>query len=69
MRKPVFGICYGLQSLNVWRTGTLTQQMPQGVNHKAGRSVGQAHRVQIDPESKLAAILRDAARCRTAASW
>ena len=21
MRKPVFGICYGLQSLNVWRTG------------------------------------------------
>jgi putative glutamine amidotransferase len=60
MRKPVFGICYGLQSLNVWRTGTLTQQMPQGVNHKAGRSVGQAHRVQIDPESKLAAILRDA---------
>ena len=60
MRKPVFGICYGLQSLNVWRTGPLTQQMPLGVNHKAGRSVGQAHRVQIDPESKLAAILRDA---------
>ncbi len=60
MRKPVFGICYGLQSLNVWRTGTLSQQLPQGVNHKAGRSVAQAHRVQIDPESKLAAILRDA---------
>jgi putative glutamine amidotransferase len=59
MRKPVFGICYGLQSLNVWRTGTLSQQLPAGVNHKAGRSV-QAHHVQIDPESKLAAILRDA---------
>ncbi len=60
MRKPVFGICYGLQSLNVWRTGTLDQQLPRGVNHKAGRSVIQAHRVQIDPQSKLAAILRDA---------
>ena len=60
MRKPVFGICYGLQSLNVWRTGTLDQQLPRGINHKAGRSVIQAHRVQVDPQSKLAAILRDA---------
>jgi putative glutamine amidotransferase len=60
MRKPVFGICYGLQSLNVWRTGTLDQQLPRDINHKAGRSVIQAHRVQIDPQSKLAAILRDA---------
>ena len=60
MRKPVFGICYGLQSLNVWRTGTLDQAVPQGVNHEAGHKVAHAHSVQIDPESKLAAILRDA---------
>jgi putative glutamine amidotransferase len=60
MRKPVFGICYGLQSLNVWRTGTLDQALPPGVNHTAGRKVAQAHRVQIQPESKLAAILREA---------
>jgi putative glutamine amidotransferase len=60
MRKPVFGICYGLQSLNVWRTGTLDQALPQGVNHEAGRSVTDAHDVQIDPASKLAAILRTA---------
>jgi putative glutamine amidotransferase len=60
MRKPIFGICYGLQSLNVWRTGTLDQQLPQGVNHKAGRKVAQAHRIKIDPQSKLAAILREA---------
>ncbi len=60
MRKPVFGICYGLQSLNVWRTGTLDQALPKGVNHKAGRNVAQAHRVAVDPESKLAAILREA---------
>jgi len=57
MRKPVFGICYGLQSLNVWRTGTLDQLLPRGVNHNAGRRVAQAHRIHIDPQSKLAQIL------------
>lgn len=60
MRKPVFGICYGLQSLNVWRTGTLDQALPKGVNHRAGRKTVQAHRVAVDSESKLAAILREA---------
>jgi len=60
MRKPVFGICYGLQSLNVWRTGTLDQAVPSNINHNAGRKVAQAHPVKIDPESKLAAILKQA---------
>jgi len=60
MRKPVFGICYGIQSLNVWRTGTLHQELATGIKHAAGRKVTEAHRVAIDPESKLAAILRDA---------
>jgi len=57
MRKPVFGICYGVQSLNVWRTGTLEQALPPGVRHNAGRRVAQVHRIQIDPQSKLAKIL------------
>jgi putative glutamine amidotransferase len=60
MRKPVFGICYGLQSLNVWRTGTLAQQLPRQINHDAGRTVAQAHGVQLDPQSRLAEILREA---------
>jgi putative glutamine amidotransferase len=60
MRKPIFGICYGLQSLNVWRTGTLDQDVPADVNHEAGKSVIEAHQAQIDPESKLASILRAA---------
>ncbi len=58
MRKPIFGICYGLQSLNVWRTGSLEQDVPAGVKHEAGKAVVEAHSVQIDPQSKLAAILR-----------
>lgn len=60
MRKPVFGICYGVQSLNVWRTGTLEQKLPPTVNHDPGRNVARAHKVEIDPQSRLAAILREA---------
>jgi len=58
MRKPVFGICYGLQSLNVWRTGTLNQELPGPVKHPAGSRVTQAHHVKVDPQSRLAAVLR-----------
>jgi len=60
MRKPIFAICYGVQSLNVWRTGTLDQQVPAIVNHKPGRTVAHAHQVQLEPNSKLTAILQDA---------
>jgi putative glutamine amidotransferase len=60
MRKPIFGICYGLQSLNVWRTGTLDQDVPGRVDHDPGRAVTEAHNVKIDPQSKLAEILRSA---------
>jgi putative glutamine amidotransferase len=61
MGKPIFGICYGLQSLNVWRTGSLVQHLTTSVNHDPGRTVVAAHEVAVDPESKLAKILRSAA--------
>jgi putative glutamine amidotransferase len=53
MKKPILGICYGIQSLNVWRTGTLVQHIesPLGTNHEAGRAVERAHIVDIDPDS------------------
>lgn len=56
MHKPVLGICYGLQILNVYRTGTLLQHLESPVNHAAGRKVPVAHTVDVEPQSKLAEI-------------
>jgi len=66
MRKPVLGICYGLQSLNVYRSGSLIQHIPDflppglgtTVNHEAGRTVEVAHKVAIEPQSVLAEIVQ-----------
>src|SRR5579859_5364642 len=67
LRKPIFGICYGLQSLNVWRTGSLVQDIASvlhsPVNHEAGRTVARAHTVHVDPVSNLASILHADAEC------
>jgi putative glutamine amidotransferase len=65
LRKPVLGICYGLQSLNVYRTGSLIQHIPDflpsetraKINHEAGKNVPVAHAVEIEPDSKLAEIV------------
>jgi len=67
-RKPVLGICYGLQSLNVFREGSLVQHIPDFlpestknlVNHEAGSKVAVAHAVEIDRDSRLARILKAA---------
>jgi putative glutamine amidotransferase len=56
MRKPVLGICYGLQILNVYRSGTLVQHIESPVNHQAGKQVVVAHEVEIDKGSKLGQI-------------
>lgn len=54
MRKPILGICYGLQILNVYRTGTLVQHIESPVNHAAGKKVAVAHKVEVEPGSTLA---------------
>jgi putative glutamine amidotransferase len=57
MRKPILGICYGLQALNVWRTGTLVQHIESEINHSAGRTVPRAHTVTVEHGSRLAGIV------------
>jgi len=61
MHKPILGICYGLQSLNVYRTGTLVQdiesELHSKIPHTAGRTVQRAHMAQVDPLSNLARLL------------
>jgi putative glutamine amidotransferase len=54
VHKPVFGICYGLQSLNVWRSGTLVQHINSSVNHSPGATVEAAHKVAVTAASMLA---------------
>ena len=58
--KPVLAICYGLQTLNVYRSGTLVQHIESQTNHSAGRTVPRAHTVEIDAGSKLAGIVKQA---------
>jgi putative glutamine amidotransferase len=54
-RRPVLGICRGLQVLNVARGGTLCQQLESG--HAPGPGTFGSHQVRLAPGSLLASIL------------
>ena len=57
LQKPILAICHGAQTLNVWRNGSLVQDLKTPVNHSPGRAVMDAHSVTISPGSRLAALL------------
>lgn len=57
LRKPILAICHGTQSLNVWRNGSLVQDLKTAVDHRPGREVVEAHPVKIAPESRLAGLV------------
>jgi putative glutamine amidotransferase len=63
LQKPIFGVCFGLQSLNTWRTGTLVQHLSTPVAHNHAcedddnvRPV--THHVLVDATSRLGTLVR-----------
>jgi putative glutamine amidotransferase len=54
--KPILGICYGCQFLNVWRGGSLVQDIPtewpNPIHHSSGR-----HGVHLEINSQLHNII------------
>ncbi len=58
MRKPILGICYGVQSLNVWRQGTLVQHIESKIKHTRPADVPKTtvmrHEAVIQPGTRLA---------------
>src|ERR1700722_13936543 len=56
LQKPIFGICYGMQSMNVWRGGSLIQHLDTPVDHSPARTVAEAHKVDTARDSRLAQL-------------
>jgi len=60
MRKPILTICYGTQSLNVWRGGSLVQHIESPVRHQrpdgVPRGVNIWHAAVVAPDSVLAEL-------------
>jgi putative glutamine amidotransferase len=62
LHKPILAICHGAQTLNVWRNGTLIQDLETvlatRVNHQPGRDVVNAHPIRIAAGSRVAEAAR-----------
>jgi putative glutamine amidotransferase len=68
---PIFAICYGMQALNVWRGGTLVQdiesQADSSIKHEQGIPLARAsHNIKIERESILGELssVRDGLEAR-----
>ena len=58
---PVFGICRGLQAINVFSGGSLLQDVPSHAGTPYGSCPAKTHDMEIDPDSRLARALAEGA--------
>lgn len=59
-RKPVFGICKGMQLINVYFGGTLVQHLPTADDHhRPERRTDHVHTVEFHGDSRLRASFSD----------
>lgn len=56
---PVFGICRGLQAINVFSGGSLVQDIPSHAGTPYGSGPAKTHDMEIDPDSRLARALAE----------
>lgn len=61
LRKPLLGICYGFQNLNVWLGGSLIQDLPMAqpespIDHSPKDSQPEAHSIRIAENSLLSRL-------------
>lgn len=58
-RKPILGVCHGLQSLNVFTGGSLVQRISmQKINHAISEDHVESHAVAAEPLTALSRVLR-----------
>ena len=56
--KPILGICFGAQILNVWRGGSLLQDLPTlPIDHSRNEGNYGAHELELTPGTELASLL------------
>lgn len=61
LRKPILAICYGAQSLNVWKSGTLLQHLTGGpYTHRVAAGAAN-HPLAVHPGTMLGELLATAA--------
>jgi putative glutamine amidotransferase len=53
-KKPVLGICFGMQSLNVYLGGSLVQHIPASIPSAVDHDREASHEVVIEPHSHIA---------------